>query len=88
MERFLLVPKKGGYLTMETLVDLLRQASERFGSSTALIIKPSFRQQRWSYNRLWEASGKVAALLQQRGLAKGDNIRIGELKVIGEQGFF
>ena len=76
MERFLSVPKKGGYLTMETLVDLLRQASEQFGSSTALIIKPSFRQQRWSYNRLWEASGNMAALLQGRGLAKGDRVII------------
>ena len=57
---------------METLVDLLREASEQYGSSTALIIKPSFRQQRWSYNRLWDDAGKVASLLRELGLVKGD----------------
>ena len=57
---------------MQTLVDLLKESSERYGDSTALTITPGFRQQRWSYERLWEFSGRVAAYLAQRGLEKGD----------------
>ena len=57
---------------MQTLVDLLRQSAERYGDSTALTITPGFRQQRWSYERLWDFSEGVATLLAQRGLEKGD----------------
>ena len=57
---------------MQTLVDLLRQSAERYGDSTALTITPGFREQRWSYERLWDFSEGVAALLAQRGLEKGD----------------
>ena len=57
---------------METLVDLLNDAAERFGPTTALTIKPGFRQQRWSYLRLRESSERVAAVLRQYGLKKGD----------------
>ncbi len=59
-------------LRLDTLVDLLRDASARFGSSTALSIAQGVRQRRWTYNQLWESSGKVSALLAQRGLCKGD----------------
>ena len=57
---------------MQTLVDLLKESSERHGDSTALTITPGFRQQRWSYERLWDFSGSVAAFLARRGLEKGD----------------
>ena len=57
---------------MQTLVDLLKESAERYGGSTALAITPGFRQQRWSYERLWDLSGRVAAFLAQRGLEKGD----------------
>ena len=57
---------------MQTLVDLLKESAERYGDSTALAITPGFRQQRWSYERLWDVSGRVAAFLAQRGLEKGD----------------
>ena len=57
---------------METIVDLLKNAAERYGTATALAITPGFRQQRWSYLHLWETAGKTAALLQERGLEKGD----------------
>ena len=57
---------------METLVDLLKNAAERYGTASALAITPGFRQQRWSYLHLWETAGKTAALLQERGLDKGD----------------
>ena len=54
------------------LVDFLRGVAERWGGRDALLFKPAFRYQRWSYSRLWEESGRVAAMLQQRGLRKGD----------------
>ncbi len=55
-----------------TLVELLRTSSERFGPRTALLFKPGLRYRTWSYQQVWEESGKVAALLQMRGLKKGD----------------
>ena len=58
----------------ETLVHLLQEAAERHGSRDALLFKPAFRYQRWSYSRLWEESGQVATLLQRRGLTKGDQV--------------
>ena len=57
---------------MQTLVDLLKDASDRFGPSPALVITPGFRQERWSYDKLWETSGKVAGYLRDQGLEKGD----------------
>ena len=58
----------------KTLVDFLRMTVEKHGPSDALLIKPVFRYLRWSYSRLWEESGKVATLLQSRGLTKGDQV--------------
>ena len=60
----------------ETLVELLERSAIRFGSKPALLFKPGFRYQRWSYADLWEASGQTATLLQQRGLEKGDRALI------------
>ena len=55
-----------------TVVDFLREAVARYGRRDALLIKPAFRYLRWTYSRLWEDSGRVATLLQRRGLRKGD----------------
>ena len=44
----------------ETVIDFLRGAVERYGSRDALLFKPAFRYQRWSYSRLWNESGQVA----------------------------
>ncbi len=55
-----------------TMVEFLRNRVERFGSLDALLFKPGFRYQRWSYDRLWRESGQVATLLQSHGLTKGD----------------
>ena len=60
----------------ETLVQFLKEAADRFGPRTALLFKPGFRYQRWTYAQLWEESGRVASLLQQRGLQKGDRALI------------
>jgi long-chain acyl-CoA synthetase len=57
---------------MDTLVDLLRDAAQQFGDAPALVFTTSSRQERWSYRRLWDYSGRLASLLQERGLSKGD----------------
>ena len=57
---------------METLIDLLEASVEKFHKRTALVITPGFRRQRWSYDKLWELAGRLAGLLRQRGLGKGD----------------
>ena len=58
----------------DTVVEFLRGAVDRWESRDALLFKPAFRYQRWSYARLWEESGQVAAMLQRRGLTKGDQV--------------
>jgi long-chain acyl-CoA synthetase len=57
---------------MDTLVDLLSDAAQEFGEATALAITTSSRQERWSYRQLWDFSGRLASLLRERGLSKGD----------------
>ena len=58
------------------LGQLIRRAADRFGARTALLYKPGFRYQRWSYSQLWEQAGQVASLLQEKGLKKGDRLII------------
>ncbi len=57
-----------------TLVEFLRNSVRYHGPRDALLFKPGFRYQRWSYDRLWRESGQVASLLQSRGLEKGDQV--------------
>ncbi len=57
-----------------TVVDFLRGAVERHGPRDALLFKPAFRYLRWTYSQLWDESGRVATLLQRRGLTKGDQV--------------
>ncbi len=59
-----------------TLVGFLRARAEEFGRRPALLFRPGFRYQRWSYADLWEQAGRIATLLQQRGLGKGDRALI------------
>ncbi len=59
-----------------TLVDFLQVRAEEFGDRDALLFRPGFRYQRWSYADLWEGAGRIAAMLQARGLAKGDRALI------------
>ena len=61
---------------VETLGQFLQEGAARFGPRTAVLFKPAFRYQRWTYAQLWEESGRVASLLQQRGLQKGDRVLI------------
>ena len=60
----------------KTIVEFLRRAVEEHGPRDALMFKPGFRYQRWSYDRLWAESGQVATLLQRRGLSKGDQVLV------------
>ncbi len=57
-----------------TVVEFLQRKVATHGPRDALVFKPGFRYQRWSYDRLWRESGQVATLLQRRGLAKGDQV--------------
>ena len=57
-----------------TLADFLREAKDKNRSRDALLFKPGLRYQRWTYQRLWDESGQVAALLQGKGLVKGDQV--------------
>ena len=59
-----------------TLVEFLRARAEEFGDREALLFRPGFRYQRWSYADLWEGAGRIAAMLQARGLSKGDRALI------------
>ncbi len=60
----------------KTLVDFLQACAGEFGDRPALLFKPGFRYQRWSYADLWDSSGRIAALLNERGLTKGDRALI------------
>ena len=55
-----------------TLVEFLEGQAGQFEDRPALLWKPTFRYRTWSYRDLWEGAGRVATLLQRRGLLKGD----------------
>jgi long-chain acyl-CoA synthetase len=59
-----------------TLIDFIEGLAKRHGSRPALMIELGFRYQRWTYAQIWEQSGRVASLLQEMGLAKGDRALI------------
>ncbi len=58
----------------ETLADFLKTKADLFGDRPALYFKPGFRYLSWSYRELWEGAGRVASLLQSRGIEKGDRV--------------
>ena len=58
----------------DTLVEFLEAKAREYGPRPALYFKPGFRYQTWTYQDLWEGSGRVASLLQQRGLEKNDRV--------------
>ena len=59
-----------------TLLDLLRDAATRFGRRPALLIKPGFRTRIWSYGDLAELAPRVARVLSEQGLQRGDRVLI------------
>lgn len=59
---------------METILDVLDSSVGLFPDNTALVIKPGFRQDRWSYRRLDAFAGRVARYLQSHGIQRGDRV--------------
>ena len=62
--------------TGPTLVDLLRESAARYGNRPALLIKPGFRTRVWSYHDLVDLAPRIARVLTQQGLERGDRILI------------
>ena len=56
----------------QTIVEFLAAAAERFGERPAVMFKPGIRYQKWSYEELWESSGRVASRRGGRGVRNGD----------------
>ncbi|MEO8252442.1 MAG: AMP-binding protein, partial [Chloroflexota bacterium] len=59
-----------------TLVDLLRESAARYGSQPALLIKPGFRTRIWTYRDLADLAPRVARVLVDQGLERGDRVLI------------
>ncbi len=57
---------------METLIDFLKHISEKYGPATALSISMGVRQRKWNYSRLWDLSARASAIIEKKGLVKGD----------------
>ena len=60
----------------QDLVSFLHEAAQQYGAKPALLMKPGFRYRTWTYDEMWAESGRVATLLQQRGIQKGDRVAI------------
>ncbi len=60
----------------QELVSFLHDIAEQYGAKPALLMKPGFRYRTWTYDDVWAEAGKVASLLQQRGIQKGDRVAI------------
>ncbi len=62
---------------MKNLTEYIHKFSEQDkGHKTAIIYKTGFRTLKYSYREIYEKSLKVAALLQQEGVKKGDRVII------------
>ncbi len=59
---------------METLNDIIEVSAARFGTKAALIIKPGFRTRAWSYVDLLDVVPRVARVLADSGIRRGDRV--------------
>ncbi|HEV8252674.1 MAG TPA: AMP-binding protein [Candidatus Limnocylindria bacterium] len=59
-----------------TLIDLLRESAARYADRPALLIKPGFRTRIWTYRDLVELAPRVARVLSEQGLERGDRVLI------------
>src|SRR5688572_14982396 len=57
-----------------TLGDFVAEAARRFGDAPALVMKPGFRGRVTTYRGLDQLALRVAGLLQQAGVQKGDRV--------------
>ena len=60
--------------TVDTLNDVLDEAARRYADLPALMIKPGFRTRVWTYAQLAELVPRVACVLEQWGIARGDRV--------------
>ena len=58
---------------MQTLVELLSESADRYGSLPALTLHGK-APWTWSYAELWDQSRRAATLLQRAGVGKGDRV--------------
>ncbi|MBM2827137.1 MAG: AMP-binding protein, partial [Dehalococcoidia bacterium] len=61
---------------METLVDILDDSVQRYGSNTALKFWSHRESYSWSYKEMDETSRLVASMLKSIGILKGDRVLI------------
>ena len=61
---------------MRTLLDILDVSASRFGDKPALLIKPAFRTRILTYRDLAEVVPRVARVLAESGVKRGDRIVI------------
>src|SRR5919201_1838389 len=61
---------------MQTLLDIVRASAERFGDKPALLIKPAFRTRTWTYRDIAEAVPRIARVLADSGVRRGDRVVI------------
>ncbi len=59
---------------METLNDIIDTSAATFGAKEALIIKPGFRTRAWTYRDLADVVPRVARVLAEAGLRRGDRV--------------
>ena len=59
-----------------TLIDLLTEAAARYKDRPALLIKPGFRTRIWTYRDLADIAPRVARVLADQGLERGDRVLI------------
>src|SRR3989304_2013956 len=72
-----------------TLIDLIRDGAKRYGDRPALLIRPGFRTRIWSYRDLGDLAPRVARVLTDMGLERGDRVLIwGVNRPEGSIGFF
>lgn len=59
---------------METLNDVIDESAAKYGTKDALIIKPGFRTRGWTYRDLAAIVPRVARVLADIGIRKGDRV--------------
>ena len=61
---------------MMPLGDFLEDGVRRFADRPALLHRPLYRTESWTYAQLWERSSRVLLWLREQGLERGDRVVI------------
>lgn len=61
---------------METLGQFLERVSSQFNSRPALLHKPRYRTEVWTYSHLWAQTTRVAWWMHDHGIGQGDRVVI------------